>query len=230
MARKKQSRGACAFCGKDYTAGGMSKHLAACAERKQAVEKADASRRKSQPLYSLRVRDAYDGSSYWLHLEMSGTARLEDLDHYLRAIWLECCGHLSEFEIGGQAFRGEELDMESTAARTFDDHDVLIHIYDFGTSSETRVEAAGVREGRPLSKHPIFLMARNHPPVHPCVECGEPAEFLCMECIVEHDESGFLCAKHAKTHPHDDYGEPVGVYNSPRTGMCGYDGPAEPPY
>jgi len=32
---------------------------------------------------------------------MRGSATLTKLDDYLRAIWLECCGHLSKFTIGG---------------------------------------------------------------------------------------------------------------------------------
>ena len=28
----------------------------------------------------------------------------EDPDEYLRAIWLECCGHLSQFNIGGMLY------------------------------------------------------------------------------------------------------------------------------
>ena len=48
---------------------------------------------RNQTLYHLQVQDAWDGN-YWLHLEMRGSATLEDLDFYLREIWLECCGHL----------------------------------------------------------------------------------------------------------------------------------------
>jgi hypothetical protein len=62
------------------------------------------------------------------------------------------------------------------------------------------------------------------------MECDKRAAYVCMECIYEENASGFLCEEHVETHPHDDYGEPMGLYNSPRTGMCGYDGPAEPPY
>jgi hypothetical protein len=39
-----------------------------------------------------------------------------------------------------------------------------------------------------------------------------------------------LCDEHAEDHPHDNYGEPIPLCNSPRMGQCGYDGPAEPPY
>ena len=44
------------------------------------------------------------------------------------------------------------------------------------------------------------------------------------------DQTGMLCKKHVKGHPHDAYGEPMPVVNSPRMGMCGYEGPAKPPY
>ncbi len=106
----------------------------------------------------------------------------------------------------------------------------LEHIYDFGTSSHTMVKAVDVRQGKPLTEHPIFLMARNDPPEVACTECGKPAAWLCMECVYEHDEPGWLCDEHAEDHPHDDYGGLMPVVNSPRLGMCGYSGPADPPY
>ena len=56
------------------------------------------------------------------------------------------------------------------------------------------------------------------------------AAWLCTECLIEDDVWGTLCDKHAKTHPHGNYGEPIPLVNSPRLGMCGYDGPAEPPF
>jgi hypothetical protein len=51
-----------------------------------------------------------------------------------------------------------------------------------------------------------------------------------MECQYEDEVWGTLCAEHAEVHPHDGYGEPMLLVNSPRVGMCGYTGPAEPPY
>ncbi len=182
---------------------------------------------KEQKLYHLQVQDAWEGI-FWLHLEMNGSATLGDLDNYLRAIWLECCGHLSQFSIGGWA--GEEIPMDTRAERVFEEGMVLTHIYDFGTSSETLVRVVAVREGRSLTHHPIVLIARNNQPEVPCVECGQPASWLCMECLYELDEPGTLCDKHAQNHPHEDYGDPIPLVNSPRVGMCGYDGPAEPPY
>lgn len=227
MPRKKQSRGECQFCGRDLTKGGLTRHFPKCKNYQEAIEKANKKAGKKQPIFHLQIQDSWN-NDFWLHLEMSSRGELEDLDVYLRAIWLECCGHLSQFSVGG--WSGEEIPMETTVSQIFQKGVELTHIYDFGSSSETLVEVIGERQGKPLTKHPIFLMARNQMPEAPCMECGKNATWLCMECIYEYDESGFLCDKHVKNHPHDDYGEPTPLYNSPRMGMCGYDGPAEPPY
>jgi len=226
MTRRTQSRGPCAFCGTMFAKGGLTRHLAACPERQEAIRAADQRAGKTQQLAHLQVRDAW-GGDYWLHLEMNGTATLDALDNYLRAIWLECCGHLSQFSVGG--WRGDEIPMSTTIARVFAPGVELTHIYDFGTSSETLVKVVGTREGRPLTGHPITLMARNEAPEADCMECGERARWMCPECVNEFDQSGLLCERHAEDHPHDE-DLLMAVVNSPRMGMCGYSGPAEPPY
>ena len=83
---------------------------------------------------------------------------------------------------------------------------------------------------RPATPRPIALMMRNLMPQCECIECKKPAIWLCMECFIEEGAWRTLCDEHVKTHPTDNYGEPVKLVNSPRLGLCGYDGPAEPPY
>ncbi|UCH24825.1 MAG: hypothetical protein JSV66_12850 [Trueperaceae bacterium] len=227
MARRKQSRGTCVFCGKEMAKSGVLRHLSSCPERQRMIDAADQKQGKAQPIFQLQVRDA-DLPDFWLHLEMKGSATLADLDAYLRAIWLECCGHLSRFSIGG--WSGEEISKETRVEEVFDLDVELTHIYDFGTSSETLIRAVGEREGMPLTKPPIFLMARNHRPEVPCMKCDQPATWLCLECVYEYERDGTLCDRHAKRHPHDDYGGLFPLVNSPRVGMCGYEGPADPPY
>lgn len=46
------------------------------------------------------ITGKYD-KDYWLIIEISENTSLKELDQFLRDIWLECCGHLSAFEIGG---------------------------------------------------------------------------------------------------------------------------------
>lgn len=227
MRERKQSSGKCSYCGQEVSKAGMTRHLSACLRRQEAIALAEGGSGAGETLYHLRVQDA-SRSQFWLDLEMRGSAKLTSLDSYLRAIWLECCGHLSEFTIGG--WTGQEIAKGRRADQVFGSGVQLTHLYDFGTTSYTLIKMVAQRQGKPATRHAIALMARNLPPEERCIECGKPAAWLCMECLIEHDVWGTLCDEHAATHPHRDYGEPVPLVNSPRVGMCGYSGPAEPPY
>lgn len=221
-----QSRGRCAYCGYETTKGAMARHLAKCPQRQEQIAAAAESGRRAETLYYLRAQSA-EYKEFWLDLEVRGPAKLKDIDSYLRAIWLECCGHLSEFTIGRY---GKEIPMTKRVEAAFNTNVELNHIYDFGTSSETLIQFVDKRTGPPTTKHPIALLARNLLPAMECLVCGQPATHLCQECLIEEDTSGMLCAAHAQDHPHDSYGEPIELVNSPRLGMCGYEGPADAPY
>jgi hypothetical protein len=93
------SKGKCEFCGETFTGRGLSRHLGACAARKVALLEERWLKSRPQPIYHVVVQDAWS-NDFWLHLAVSAKATLADLDHYLRTIWLECCGHLSHFQPG----------------------------------------------------------------------------------------------------------------------------------
>jgi hypothetical protein len=227
MIRGEQSKGRCAYCDQEMMKNQMTKHLSSCPQRLAAIAKAEHKKGGKESLYHLRAQDAVR-KEFWLDLEMRGAATMEDLDDYLRGIWLECCGHMSQFSAGG--WPGAEISKKRKADQVLKPGLELTHIYDFGTSSETLIKVMGMREGNPTTRHPIALMARNSKPEAQCIECDQPASHLCLECLYEHDVSGILCDEHARIHPHKEYGDPIPLVNSPRTGMCGYEGPAEPPY
>lgn len=227
MARRPEPRGTCAYCGEVITKRSVSKHLEKCSKRQETLFAAEASSRPVETLWHLRVQDA-DDKDFWLDMEMVGSASLDKLDKYLRAIWLECCGHLSMFTIGG--WQGDEIGKSRKANSIFETGLVLRHLYDFGTTSETDIKVMGFREGKATTKNPIALLARNRMPEAICQECGQPARWMCIECLYGEEKTGHLCDEHVEGHPHDNYGEPMPLFNSPRTGMCGYEGLAEPPY
>jgi hypothetical protein len=226
MARRVQSKGDCVYCKRSFSRAGMAKHLQSCRTRQQAIIQAKG--KKAQTLYHVQVQDAY-GGNFWLQLEVNGNATLGTLDDYLREIWLECCGHLSHFAIG-DTWSNRKLSMGQKAHQVLQPGLGLVHVYDYGTTSETHLKVVDVRQGQALTKHPITLMARNHPPTASCMECNQTATWLCTACLYEDENTGFLCDAHVEKHLHDDYGNPMPVVNSPRMGMCGYEGPAETPY
>ena len=227
MPRGKLSKGKCAYCDLEFTRRGVAKHLNFCPQRLDAVTKATEKKRRPISLYHLHIQ-AVGISAYWMELEMEGTATLEILDDYLRDIWLECCDHMSGFYAGGR-YRGE-IRMSQKVDSIFAPGVKLTHIYDFGTESETLVKVLGVRVGHSVTPHPIALMARNMIPVGECIDCGQPASWFCLKCLYEDEVWGTLCDEHVKTHPHAEEYELVQLANSPRFGVCGYTGPAEPPY
>jgi hypothetical protein len=225
MTQNGRTQGACTFCGRRGSRGGMSRHLQTCAARKAANRVADAQPGEPEPVIHLQVQTP-TGGDFWLHLEIRGSATLKRLDDYLRAIWLECCGHMSRFTRGGW---GEEIPMNRRAREVLREGVTLTHIYDFGSSTVTMVRVVAARQGRSLDRHPIRLLARNEMPSTSCAQCEAPATRLCLECMYEMTDA-VLCEAHAASHPHEEYGEPIELVNSPRLGVCGYEGPAEPPY
>lgn len=227
MPQGRQLKGKCVYCGQEIAKNQTAKHLMVCAQRQETITKAEGKQSEVEAFYHLRIQAAGQ-NQFWLDLEMRGSATLKDLDGYLRAIWLECCGHLSKFSLGG--WQGNEIPKNRRADEIFEPDVELTHIYDFGTSSFTLIKMIGTRKGKPTGSRPIALMARNLMPEYECIKCKQPAIWLCIECLIEENIWGTLCDEHAETHPHDNYGEPIKVVNSPRLGLCGYTGPAEPPY
>src|SRR6266566_2621386 len=100
MARQ-TSKGTCAFCRGEFSKSAMTRHLETCEQRMLTEAKA-GSKQQAQPTRKLHmVVEGRDLPMYWMHLEVTASTTLTTLDRFLRATWLECCGHLSAFEIGG---------------------------------------------------------------------------------------------------------------------------------
>ena len=222
----KQSRGQCVFCRKFYARGGMTRHLQACKARAEAQEAATG--RKSKAFHL--IAEGLYTPEYWLHLELPETITLEDLDQFLRDIWLECCGHLSMFEIEGQRYTQlfddgyfpEDKAMTVKLGRVFRPGLEMDYEYDFGSSTDLKLKVVDERTGK-VSGQEIKLMARNDPPKILCDVCGKPATQICTMCLYEGE--GALCEEHAETHDcGEDYFLPI--VNSPRVGVCGYTGGA----
>lgn len=246
MARVK-SVGVCDLCGKSFGKAQMTRHLQAC-RKKLFGDKTSSKKQKTSPKLHIVV----DGSPYhWLHLQASAHATLADLDQLLRDTWLECCGHLSDFDIEGRCYsRTPMTDPRGvTAPYTAPGPDAM---FDLRGMSDTDEQASMevplghvLRPGlkfrhtydygsttelklrvvsvyeAPDSVEAIEIQARNSAPVYPCVGCGQPAVHICTECMW--DGNGFLCDECLAEHECGDE-MVLPVVDSPRMGVCGYTG------
>ncbi|MCJ7700389.1 MAG: plasmid pRiA4b ORF-3 family protein [Anaerolineales bacterium] len=223
----KQSYGFCEICGHRTTKGHMLTHLQKCLGN-QAEMKGDLSQ-----LVQLRIEVVYL-PMYWLDIEMKADATLMDLDNFLRGIWLECCGHMSQFHIKDYHYlepyeasyqiwsQEGSMDIVLSAALGHET-DSFEYEYDFGSTTHLKLRVVAKRGGQ-TNKDGLRLLARNEQPDWRCTKCDQPAKHICVYCAYE-DEAVF-CDNHWEEHGCDEeYSLPV--VNSPRTGVCGYTGPGE---
>jgi hypothetical protein len=110
-ATKEVSKGVCSYCKGEFEKAKMTQHLKYCKQRAAEIttELESISTTQKTRLFHILVEGRYN-AQYWMHLEMPSSDTLADLDDFLRAIWLECCGHLSEFTIGGTSYSSEPED------------------------------------------------------------------------------------------------------------------------
>ncbi len=228
---RQTSKGTCTFCHGEFSKAAMSRHLETCQQRAAAEAKAGG-RQKTQKTSKFHlVVEGRDLPQYWMHLEVPASATLTALDRFLRDTWLECCGHLSAFEIGGVRYAidagmfEEPFDMGDKSMRVrlekvFSPGQVSTYEYDFGTTTELKLKVISEREAETRGKT-VQVLARNNPPEILCEVCGKPATSVCSQCIF--DDRGWVCDTCAENH---ECGEDMllPVVNSPRVGMCAYTG------
>jgi hypothetical protein len=211
----------------------MTRHLKSCAAYQASLVPGKGSQVRKKGFFHVFVEG--DGApEFWLHLDVQTKGTLAELDEFLRDIWLECCGHMSAFQIGDRYFEqdtgavdsmwsmifGQPAPAESMRARL---SSVLrpglkfFHEYDFGSTTRLILKVISEHEG--VSRERVLLLARNELPDMECSECGNPAAWIdtfgdyelycaaCADAMVEESKEGFLP-----------------VVNSPRMGVCGYVG------
>src|SRR6266700_1128140 len=104
------TKGVCNFCNGEFDKAKMTQHLKHCKQRAAviAVSIGDGTKQK-QKLFHILAEGRYN-PQYWMHLEIPASQPLFTLDGFFRDIWVECCDHLSGFEIGGTSYADEPGD------------------------------------------------------------------------------------------------------------------------
>ena len=183
--------------------------------------------RRPDKCFHLLVEGRY-APEYWMHLRVPAGMKLNKLDDFLRATWLECCGHLSAFRIDGRSYAvismdgSDERNMNHAMEKVLYPDIKFYHEYDFGTTTELALKVLAEEEFKVPAKS-IKVLARNSPPEFFCMNCQSPATQVCVECSWEGEGEGLLCEKCTAQHECDEEMF-LPLVNSPRVGMCGYEG------
>ena len=184
--QRRVSRGTCHLCGQEFAKNAITRHL----------EKCRAEEKKAAPIKFLHlIIEGRDQPEYWLHLDARADAPLAELDSFLRGLWLECCGHLSAFNVGRDRFRWEppggfdddendffggldemfgmpkERSLDVALAEALPPGTTFTYEYDFGSTTELKGRVLSEQEA-PVRGQAIRLLARNTPPIILCDECG----------------------------------------------------------
>ncbi len=204
MAGRNQQKGPCYLCGQEMAKGYMGRHL---------VSK-HLTAEEGQPCYLLKAEDEY--GKYWLFLDIPLTSSLSTLDSFLRAVWLECCGHLSAF-MPPRAF-DTDYSM-SKKMNYFQPGAVLQYEYDFGSTTTLYITFVG-KTYRPPQRTAVRVLARNAPYEFACSQCGKPAAYV----DIAKWPQKFYCEQCAEAWDDGEWEMSLPVVNAPRMGVCAYEG------
>jgi hypothetical protein len=206
MTRRTSLPGSCGICAAELKKATAAKHLEACLARTAGTI----------PYVIVKAEGEGLAGSYWLFAAIPAASTLKELDSFLRRTWLECCGHMSEFRSGRMSVP------KSVSVGDFSKGEKLVHEYDFGDTTELVITIGEtVLAAKLPGREKIKLLARNSPPEVICDVCDRPAVAICPMCA--YDGEGWLCEECVVAH---ECGEEMllPVTNSPRCGICGYEG------
>ncbi len=155
---------------------GIAKHLQTCKKRVDLYEKAE----KTEKYFELLLYGAYN-KDYWLIIQIKENATLDDLDRFIRDIWVECCGHLSVFEIDGVSYEREPDDdfgwgepaksTNHTLKQVLTTGMIFNYEYNFGSTTEIMVKVLDHYSAQKQNEK-VVILSRNNPPEFACSICG----------------------------------------------------------
>jgi len=217
MAKQLPTPGHCLLCKEEVSKRTIKTHMMKKHQVQNGVSRA------------LILVDTPYPSPYYLMLSVDPEATLQDIDTVLRRVWLECCGHLSSFIIddeeiemtwedllatkkGGKPSKKNSLRSILTPGTSFE------YIYDYGSTTELRLRVQDIMNMNNSGKA-VDVLGMNDRPAWKCSECGEPASWH----YTEEEDDTVLCGECAEN-PDLDECYLLPITNSPRTGICAYEG------
>ncbi len=211
--KKTTTNGICTYCRTKINKNARSilSHLSDCQGKHPAEKSGGAD-------YVLILIQGKYSPEYWLVIKAKPDIAMKRLDKFIRDVWVECCGHLSEF-----SYKHSKIPMTRSLAQVYSAGHKIEYVYDFGSSTE--ITLSMIQRIQDVDEKGIAILFRNEEPKFECSSCNKKAIAICPFCIYE--DEGFLCRACIDKHKCvQDEGEDILLpfVNSPRVGVCGYTG------
>ena len=254
MQKKTKAEGKCLFCGKTFTKAGINRHLATHLQEKTEKGKTGKSFFvKVEPDKSLEYLPYFlslliDGETKMENFDsFLRNIWLECCGHqsvFRDPLMAEEGGGMCEaiamgaydFLENGQVAEHErimedcmgEIPKSRKTKEVLEKGLVLEYEYDFGSTTDLSITV--IDEYPIKADKKVVLLSRNEPLEIMCSICGKaPATQVCSVCIWDAEDALF-CDKCAKKHARkcEDFADSavLPVVNSPRMGVCTYEGGA----
>jgi len=206
------SPGTCLLCRAPVTKRGALKHGMKCLQ-------ASGWPTGKKPSLLISIQGRYE-RNYWLVVLARHDARLGDLDRLIRDVWVECCGHLSSFLVGGVDYDSDDEcstdAMNVPLADLVSPGSTFSYDYDFGSTTSLDLKVIGETPAAP-PKGLLCLIARNNRPSIPCDLCGGDAGFTSTD--LDEETPCYYCRDCLSSADPETLDT---IANSPRNGVCGY--------
>ena len=204
--------GICNVCQETLFGNEARSHIARCVEARYGVRATRAALKGRRRTVHISVGSPE--RPHWMELGVRADTTLNELDRFLRSVWLECCGHLSHFDVGGVVYSmmvprpGDDFDflpmdeheeqwrhMGRSVGTVIRPATWFEHQFDYGTTTDLELRHAGEFEGlvqalspsQPWHGRKIVVLARNHP-LQSCRLCGRPAQWRLVPETYEEEE------------------------------------------
>ena len=208
--------GMCNICRTTLFGNEARGHIARCVEIRHGIRGTRAALKGRGRTVHISVGSPE--RPHWMELGVRADTTLLELDRFLRSVWLECCGHLSHFDIGGVVysvmvprpqddFEFEPMDereeqwrhMGRIVGTAILPATWFEHVFDYGTTTELELRHAGEFEGlvqalspmQPWHGRKIVVLARNHP-LQSCRQCRRPAQWRLVPETYEEADDGLF--------------------------------------
>lgn len=189
--------GKCYYCGKEVNTRTVKRHIKSCVTRLEKIEESKNESKKLKDQFILKINEKYSKDIYALYIAIDENASLQDLDTFIRKVWVECCGHLSSFKInsedyfsdsesyglfdeGENTFRYRLLDLVEKGTK-------FTYEYDFGSTTTLDLEVIELYTIGESSSS-IEILARNNY-IGPS---NSPRDGVCGYLGNENDEKEYL--------------------------------------